>query len=199
MRFLKFYEGFRFDKYAAYVKSFFTSRRESSPMNHQQTQYPTDIYEGHTPGFDTGEANQIYGHMGQQDQNMTQFLSTPGTPSLPGWTDMARVSPEDSAEALSDEELIDMAIEAAKDNVLEDPWADDDIQDNDDAYDDTYGEVFQQQSLEDVMENPEDDPRENDMPEEDAPLDNPRDMEDPEDVDPNMLPGPGRNPFLPGG
>lgn len=170
------------------------------PVNRTSTVYPDDkVYERSAPSF--GVAEQPYRHMQQQEfeQHISQTTShteRSQPPDIP-------VTEEPSVElnSVSDAELIEMAIDAVKEDAmgeLDDMGFEDNEQENaeeafdeaDEPFDDPFDDPFDGPSLDEMLEDPLDDTMANDMPDE---MEEMQEMDDPQEMDPYMPFG--GNPF----
>ena len=209
-RFLRFYEGFRFQKFAAYVGNFFHTIQRKKPNQeapHTQTPYSGHIYENSTPRFSNDPGQQTYEQIGQREfeghMSQTPTLSRPSTHSL--WTRIRMSEAQEGREA-PDISPIDMAIDMAKSGDLDDTAdtepEDDEMGSLEDIFQPTdalLDNEFYDHSLDDLAEDyePADDDRAEDDAQDQMEDQEPEDPDDEPPDDPAM--GPGGFPFAPGG
>ncbi|MFC1718151.1 hypothetical protein ACFL6S_31135 [Candidatus Poribacteria bacterium] len=209
-RFLRFYEGFRFQKFAAYVGNFFHTIQRKKPGQEApqtQTPYSGHIYEDRTPRFGDVSGQQTYEQIDQREfQGHMSQTPRPSTHSL--WTRIRMSEAQEGHEA-PDVSPIDMAIDMAKSGDLDDTEdtepEDDEMGSLEDVFQPTdalLDNEFYDHSIDDLAEYYEQ--VDDDMPEDDAQDQmedqEPEEPEDPDDEppdDPAM--GPGGFPFAPGG
>ena len=186
---------------------FFRDWFRSSPRDSYQDPAPKttmvyrdEIYERSAPSF--GVAEQPYRHIDHQEfeQHISQAASNTEhfqPPDMP-------VEEEPSVEPgfISDADLIEMAIDAVKDDIgdelensgFEDNWLEDIEQAFDEA-DELFDDPFEELSLDEMLEDPMDDLMANDEMFDE--MDPKQEMDDPQQMDPYMSFG--GNPFITGG